>query len=87
MIVTLCGIHTLLISLHIDNAYSLLRPATESLIFTSICIILYIIYNENIYYIIYIFNVYLFLRERDRVQAGGGAGREGDTESESGSRL
>ena len=33
-----------------------------------------------------IFNVYLFLRERQSV-SGGGAEREGDTESEAGSRL
>ena len=34
------------------------------------------------------FNVYLFLRERDRARAGEGAEtREGDTESETGSRL
>ena len=34
------------------------------------------------------FNVYLFLRERERQSVSrGGAGREGDTESEAGSRL
>ena len=33
------------------------------------------------------FNVYLFLRDRDRAQAGGGTEREGDTESQAGSRL
>ena len=35
-------------------------------------------------------NVYLFKRERERVSkgtSGGGAEREGDTESEAGSRL
>ena len=32
------------------------------------------------------FNVYLFLKERESV-SGGGAKREGDTESEAGSRL
>ena len=30
---------------------------------------------------------YLFLRDRDRAQVAGGAEREGDTESEVGSRL
>ena len=33
------------------------------------------------------FNVYLFLRERNRVQVEGGAEKEGDTESEAGFRL
>ena len=34
------------------------------------------------------FNVYLFLRQRERQSvSGGGAEREGDTESETGSRL
>ena len=34
------------------------------------------------------FNVYLFLRERERQKmSGGGAEREGDTESQVGSRL
>ena len=34
------------------------------------------------------FDVYLFLRERERwIVSGGGAEREGDTESEAGSRL
>ena len=34
------------------------------------------------------FNVYLFLRNRERQSvSGGGAEREGDTESEAGSRL
>ena len=32
-------------------------------------------------------SVYLLLRERDRAQVGEGAEREGDTESEAGSRL
>ena len=31
--------------------------------------------------------VYLFLREKDGAQVGGGAERDGDTESETGSRL
>ena len=35
---------------------------------------------------IHFFNVYLFLRERER-ESRGGADREGDTESETGSRL
>ena len=34
----------------------------------------------------FFFNVYLFLREKDRMRAGEGQ-REGDTESEAGSRL
>ena len=41
-------------------------------------------------YILNIFNVYLFLRERERKRqsaSGGGSDREGDTESEEGSRL
>ena len=33
------------------------------------------------------FNVYLFLRDRDRAWWGGGAEREKATESETGSRL
>ena len=34
------------------------------------------------------FNIYLILRERERERtSGGGAGREGDTESEAGSRF
>ena len=37
---------------------------------------------------VFFFNVYLFLRERERQSASReGAGREGDTESETGSRL
>ena len=36
---------------------------------------------------IYLFNVFIYLRQRDRVQAEGGAEREGDTESEAGCRL
>ena len=40
---------------------------------------------------LYFFNVYLFLRERERERETerewGGAEREGDTESEAGSRL
>ena len=37
---------------------------------------------------LHFFNVYLFLRERERQSSsGGGAEREGDTESEAGSRL
>ena len=40
--------------------------------------------NSLLLFILF-FNVYLFLRERDR--GGGGAKREGDTESEAGSRL
>ena len=35
---------------------------------------------------IYVLNVYLFLRDRDSVNRGG-AEKEGDTESEAGSRL
>ena len=45
----------------------------------------------NVYYFFLIFfflNVYLFLRQRARQSMnGGGAEREGDTESEAGSRL
>ena len=39
------------------------------------------------FFFFFFFNVYLFERERDRVQAGEVAEREGDTESEAGSRL
>ena len=42
------------------------------------------------YFFIKIFYVYIFLRERECTRAhtsGGGAEREGDTESEAGSRL
>ena len=45
---------------------------------------------ENIFFIFNFFNVYLFLRERERERqraSRGGAEKEGDTESEAGSRL
>ena len=40
------------------------------------------------FYFLFFFNIYLFLRLRQRQSmSGGGAGREGDTGSETGSRL
>ena len=42
----------------------------------------------SFYFFIYFFNVYLFLRDTERQSMSrGGAEREGDTESEAGSRL
>ena len=38
------------------------------------------------FFLIFFFNVYLFLGQRESMN-GGGAEREGDTESETGSRL
>ena len=46
----------------------------------------YYYYHHHHYY--YYFNVYLFLREKERQSVSrGGAEREGDTESKAGSRL
>ena len=39
------------------------------------------------FFLILFFNVYLFLRQRETEHEQGGSEREGDTESEAGSRL
>ena len=44
--------------------------------------------HGSFFFFLIFFNVYSFLRDRERQKVSGeGAGREGDTESEAGSRL
>ena len=45
------------------------------------------VFRLHIFFLIFFFNVYLFLGQRETEHDGGGAEREGDTESETGSRL
>ena len=42
---------------------------------------------KNIYLFIFLNVLFIFERERDRMASGGGAEREGDTQSKAGSRL
>ena len=58
-------------------------------VFTGYDIIGYfIVLSKVILFFVNFFLVYLFLRQRERESMnGGGAEREGDTESEAGSRL